>query len=78
METTELNRIADRLQVLERQELFDAGLKNINGGFAIIDMYSFDDRFIYVEIMHGIQCGGDDDYTHTENAKLHRESLEWA
>ncbi len=76
METKELNKIAERLQVLEDNELLDAGLKNINGGFAIIDMYDFDDNFIYVEIKCGVQSDVENS-VHTENAKLDRKKLEW-
>tara|TARA_R100000005_G_scaffold96200_1_gene81370 strand:+ start:1378 stop:1614 length:237 start_codon:yes stop_codon:yes gene_type:complete len=77
MEIKELNKIAERLQVLENNELLDAGLKNINGGFSIIDMYDYDENFIYVEIKWGVQCGGESDYCYSENGKLDRLSLEW-
>ena len=49
MKTKELNKIAKKLQELDYRELCDGGLKNINGGFAKIDMYDFDDDIIYVE-----------------------------
>jgi len=78
MDTKELQKIADKLTLLERQEKIDSGLKRINGGFAIIEMYDHDDNFIYVEIKIGVQCGGESDYTRVENGKLNRETLEWA
>ena len=77
MKKKELNKISERLQILERQEKRDAGLRNINGGFATIDMYDYDDNCIYVEVKWGVQCGGESDYVHTENAKLNRDTLEW-
>ena len=77
MKEKELNKISERLQVLERQEKRDAGLSSINGGFATIDMYDFDDEYVYVEVTWGVQCGGESDYVHTENAKLNRDTLEW-
>ena len=58
-------------------ELRDSGLKSRNGGFAKVDMYDHDDEYIYVEIVTGIQCGSPDDYTHRENGKLNRNTLEW-
>ena len=73
METRESNKIAEKLQALEYNELLDAGLKNINGGFAKIDMYDYDEDYIYVEIQWGIQG----DYSSSCNAKLDRLSLEW-
>jgi len=78
METKELNKIAEKLQELDYRELLDAGLKNINGGFAKVDMYDHDEDFIYVEIQWGVQCGGDSDYCHSENGKLNRKTLEWS
>lgn len=77
MNGKELQKIADKLMVLERQEKLDSGLNSINGGFAIIDMYGYDDNFIYVEVKVGVQCGGESDYTRVMNGKLNRETLEW-
>ena len=66
-----------KLQQLEYRELKDAGLKNISGGFAIVDMYDYSDDIIYVEIQTGVQTGSEDDYTRVENAKIDRKTLEW-
>ena len=72
MEKTELNKIAEKLQQLEMIELRDSGLKNRNGGFAIVEMYDYDDENLYVEIQTGIQTGSDDDYTRIKNGKICR------
>ena len=77
MKTKELNKIVKKLQQLDYQELCDSGLKNRNGGFAKVDMYDYDDDWLYVEILTGIQCGGEEDYTRSENAKIDRTTLEW-
>ena len=72
----ELKKLAKQLEKIEWNLYVDWGLKIMNGGFVNVDMYDYDDRFIYVEILSGIQCGGDGDYTRTENGKLDRETLE--
>jgi hypothetical protein len=76
MKKKELDKIAEKLQALELQLWYNWGFKIMNGGFVNIDMYDFDDNYIYVEIKSGIQCGGDGDYVRTENGKLNRETLE--
>ena len=77
MKKIELNKIAEKLQQLEMIELRDSGLKNLNGGFAIIDMHDYDDEILYVEIQTGIQTGRESDYRRIENAKIDRKTLEW-
>ena len=71
LSNTELKRLASKLQVLERQELRDSGLKSIQGGFCIIEHYDYDDDIIDIEIQTGVQG----EYTRSENAKLDRQTL---
>jgi len=77
MKKIELNKIAKKLQHLEIIELRDSGLKNLNGGFAIVDMHDYDDEILYVEIQTGIQTGSESDYRRIENAEIDRKTLEW-
>lgn len=77
MKKIELNKIAEKLQQLEMIELRDSGLKNRNGGFAIVEMYDYDDEILYVEIQTGIQTGSESDYRRIENAEIDRKTLEW-
>ena len=72
MELTELNKITEKLKQLETIELRDSGLKNRNGGFAIVEMYDYDDENLYVEIQTGIQTGSESDYTRIKNDKICR------
>ena len=72
----ELDKLAEELRKIEWGLYVDWGLKMYSGGFLTVEMYDYDDEYIYVEILSGIQCGSDDDYTRSENGKLDRETLE--
>ena len=76
MNKEELNKIAEKLQILERNELKDSGLKNIQGGYAIINMYNYDDDIIDIEVETGVQTGSESDWMRVENGKIDRATLE--
>jgi len=78
MGNKELKRLADDLQHKEWELENEWALRHINGGFVRVDMTGFNNDYIYVDIMSGVQCGCDNDYSHTEQAKLDRKTLEWA
>ncbi len=77
MELTELNKITEKLKQLEIIELRDSGLKNRNGGFAIIEMYDYDDEILYVTVQTGVQTGNDGFSATVRDCKINRETLEW-
>jgi|SaaInlStandDraft_4_1057021.scaffolds.fasta_scaffold146291_2 hypothetical protein len=77
MKKIELNKIAKKLQHLEIIELRDSGLKNRNGGFAIVEMYDYDDEILYVTVQTGVQTGNDDFSSTVRDRKINRETLEW-
>lgn len=77
MNKDELNKIAEKLQTLERNELRDSGLKNIEGGYATINMYNYDDDIIDIEVEIGVQTGSESDWMRVENGKIDRATLEW-
>lgn len=77
MNKEELNKITEKLQTLERNELRDSGLKNIQGGYAIINMYNYDDDIIDIEVETGVQTGSESDWMRVENGKIDRATLEW-
>ncbi len=77
MKENELNKIAEKLQILEQNELRDSGLKNIEGGYATINMYNYDDDIIDIEVEIGVQTGSESDWMRVENGKIDRATLEW-
>lgn len=76
MNKEELNKVAEKLQTLERNELRDSGLKNIEGGYATINMYNYDDDIIDIEVETGVQTGSESDWMRVENGKIDRATLE--
>ena len=76
MNKDELNKIAEKLQILEQNELRDSGLKNIEGGYATINMYNYDDDIIDIEVESGVQTGSESDWMRVENGKIDRATLE--
>jgi len=76
MRREELNKIAEKLQILEQNELRDSGLKNIEGGYATINMYNYDDDIIDIEVEIGVQTGSESDWMRVENGKIDRATLE--
>ena len=76
MRNKELEKIAKRLEELEREVLLEFGLHRHSGGFVKIDMYDFDEEKIYVTIEDGIQsdCQNTKNTTCTE---LWRNGLTW-
>ena len=72
----ELEKLAKEIGKFEWGLYVNWGFKMYSGGFVTLDMYDYDDDYIYVEIISGIQCGSDDDYTRSENGKLDRKTLE--
>lgn len=77
MNKKELNKITEKLEILERNELRDSGLKNIQGGYATITMCNYDDDIIDIEIETGVQTGSESDWMRIENGKIDRATLEW-
>ncbi len=77
MNKDELNKIAEKLQILEQNELRDSGLKNIEGGYATINMYNYDDDIIDIEVEIGVQTGSESDWMRVENGKIDRATFEW-
>jgi len=72
----DFDKLKPVLEKLEKDTLRDTGLKNRNGAFASAEMFDYDDECFDVELTWGIQCGSDDDVTHTEQYKVNRETWE--
>ena len=76
MRNKELEKIAKRLEELEREVLLEFGLHRHSGGFVKIDMYDFDEEKIYVVIEDGVQSDVQN-ATNTTHTSLWRNNLEW-
>ena len=76
MKTKELTKIGKKLEELELQLRDDYGLTKISGGFVRIDMFDYDDDFIYILIRDGVQSDCSD-RVNSEEQKLDRETLEF-
>jgi hypothetical protein len=69
----ELEKLDDLLYQLEKDAL--APYENINGGFSKAEVFNYDDEYIDVELVYGVQCGGDD-YEYTEQLCIERKTME--
>ena len=76
MELEELNKIAKRLDEIERELKSDWGLDRISGGFVHIEMEEYDEDTISISITDGVQsdCSDKKNITHTY---LVRDTLEF-
>ena len=76
MKEKELTKIGKRLEEIELQLRDDYGLTKISGGFVRVDMFDYDDEFIYILIRDGIQSDCSDK-VNLEEQKLDRETLKF-
>ena len=76
MKVKELTKIGKKLEEIELQLRDDYGLTKISGGFVRVDMFDYDDDFIYVLIRDGVQSDCSD-RVNSEEQKLDRETLEF-
>ena len=72
LSTSETEKITNKLQQLELSLLSSYGLKNLNGGYVELDMWDYNDKWIYLECKSGVQG---EDYR-VEDLKMCRETLE--
>lgn len=74
MTNNELKQLSIALEQLEIDVLSTTGYNKISGGFAIAEMFDFDEDIIDIELKHGIQ----NDYentVHTEQLKIDRKTF---
>ena len=72
----ELREIADKLQELEYETERETGVHWISGGFAIAEMFNYDDKFVDVELTWGTQSDCEDN-VNKEQWKLNRQTMKW-
>ena len=72
----ELSALAKELETFEAITLKETMVGKFSGGFAIAEMFDYDDEMIDVELKWGIQndTGGD---THTETYKIDRKTMKF-
>tara|TARA_R110000868_G_scaffold1729_2_gene13871 strand:- start:2324 stop:2572 length:249 start_codon:yes stop_codon:yes gene_type:complete len=73
---SELSKLAIELEKFELITLKETGVKKFSGGFAIAEMFNYDEKIIDIELKWGIQDenGGD---THSEIYKMDRKTLKF-
>lgn len=66
--------VKNALDELERDTIYDTGIKNISGGFASANIFDYDDEYFYIELKWGVQndC---ENRVNTENYKMNRFTL---
>lgn len=74
LSASELSTLGDFLTGFERMEERNTGVHNISGGFAQADMFDYDDKYIDIELVWGIQSDCSNN-VHTEQYKLPRKAL---
>ena len=74
MTNKELTQLASALELLEIKELIANGYQRISGGFAIAEMFDFDDNIIDIELKFGIQSDCENT-VHTEQLKMDRKTF---
>jgi hypothetical protein len=75
MNNTELKSLSEALCKFEHEVLIGSGLKKISGGFAVANMFNFDDNYIDIELKSGIQNDCENDVI-TEQFKMDRKTFE--
>ena len=76
MKQDELTIIGKRLSEIELELRDDYGLTKISGGFVRVDMFDYDDDYIYILIRDGVQSDCSD-RVNSEEQKLNRKTLEF-
>jgi hypothetical protein len=71
---TELKTLGKVLDEFDKQTTVDTGVNRISGGFALADMFNYDDDYIDIQLKWGIQSDCEDS-VHTEQWKLKRSVL---
>ena len=71
--------VIEALNKIELQELYNTGMKHINGGFTEAKIFDYDDDYFDVELIWGEQdMGNGRSYVHKEQYKMNRKTLEIA
>jgi hypothetical protein len=71
----ELMKLSNTLSSLEVEILRNTGLRKINGAFALVEMFGFDDDFIDIQLKFGTQDESGS-YVTTENRKMNRKTMQ--
>ena len=72
----ELSALAKELENFEAITLMETGVKKLSGGFAIAEMFTYDDDIIDIELKWGVQDEGGGD-THIEIYKIDRKTMKF-
>jgi len=72
LNNTELVRLSDTLAALERDTIFEMGLRSISGGFATATVASFDNRKVNVSLRYGVQTDCENNI-YTETVEIDRK-----
>jgi len=67
----ELEKLKVMTEAFERKTLCETAVGKISGGFAVADMFNYDDDYIDIELKWGIQNECEDNI-HTERYKINR------
>ena len=70
----ELKTLGKVLDEFDRQTTIDTGVARISGGFAVADMFNYDDEYIDIQLKWGIQNDCENN-VHSEQWKLKRSVL---
>ena len=71
---TELKTLGKVLDEFDKQTTVDTGVNRISGGFAVADMFNYDNEYIDIQLKWGVQSDCEDN-VHTEQWKLKRSVL---
>ena len=71
----ELSKLTNTLEKLESDTLVCNGFHRISGGYAMADMFNYDDEIIDVELKFGIQSDVEDT-RYSENVQIDRSTFE--
>ena len=71
----ELEKLKEVLSKFEQDTKRDTGVINISGGYAIAEMFNYDDQWIDVELKWGVQ-NDVENRPHSENYKINRKTWE--
>jgi hypothetical protein len=75
MNNKELKLLSEALTNFENEILLSLNLHKISGGFAVADMFNFDDDYIDIELKSGIQSDCENNVI-TEQFKMNRKTFE--
>jgi hypothetical protein len=69
----EMRKLADVLEKFERETERDTGMRMLNGGFAVAEMFDYDNNVFDIELKWGKQSDVDDD-VHIEHYVVDRKT----